>query len=274
MIGLGADLSGIGNYIGAVDGFVNAVQDPRIQGNFMGHIMDKTRKAFYVETLSARETGKAHVSHVYEWGSEQGEVSNIRLFNLTKHGRGENRYMSYHFLPSTAPVPLPNPSTYGFPATSKKGNSLRRHVFTMKALVMETKSSVLIKPVKAKALFIPDATNKRGFFMSTHARINPGGPGATGGFATWWTLWFETRAEEIAKLESEKAEEVVAATGQKVIRHVAGTRINGMAVGGRFASGKGVSYGVINAAKQNAEMEAKNTFQRVWDEDEEMDDEF
>jgi hypothetical protein len=269
---ISADLSGIGNYIGAVDGFINAVQDPRVQGNFIGSIMDTTRKAFYVETLAARESGVARVNHVYEWGEEQGEVSDIRLFNLTKHGKGDNRYMSYHFLPSTAYVPLPDPSRYGFPPASKKGNTLRRHVFTMKALVMETKSTVLIKPVQAKALFIPVEDSKRGFVMASSARVNPGGPGATGGFASWWAQWFESRAEAIASGESKRAEEIVAATGQKVIRYAAGTKINGVSVGGRFASGKGVSYGYIDAVAQNAEMEAKNTFERVWDEDEEMDD--
>lgn len=272
MVSLSADLSGIGNYIGAVDGIITALQDPRIQGNFLGKIQDKTRKVFYVETLVAAQTGAGRVKHVYEWGTEQGTITEQRLYKLTKHGQGADRLMSYHFLPSVAPVPLPD-ARYGFPESSKRGNSLSRHTFTMKALVMETKSSVTIRPKRAKALFIPVEGHKRGFVMATGARINPGGANATGGFASWWTQWFETRAEAIASEESHKAEEVVAATGQKVIRHLAGTRIAGKAVGGRFASAQGVSYGYINAKKQNAEMEAKNTFQRVWDEDEEMDDE-
>jgi hypothetical protein len=136
----------------------------------------------------------------------------------------------------------------------------------MKALVMETKSSVIIRPKAAKKLFIPDASKTKGFFMAPSARINPGGPQATGGFAKWWSQWFETRAESIAEAEASKAEEVIKATGQKVIRYAAGTRINGVNVGGRFASGQVVSYGNINAAKATAEMEAKNTFKRTWNE--------
>lgn len=271
---INADLSGIGNYIGAVEGFISAVQDPRVQDDFLGNIMNKTREAFYVQSLSAARTGQARIKHAYEWGDNQGEMSSVRLYRLTKHGSGGSRFMSYHFLPSTKFVPLPDASKYGFAATSKRGNGLSRHIFTMKALVMETKDQVTIKPVKAKALFIPTTSNKKGFVMSTSAvKINPGGPAATGGFASWWEEWFATSAHKIAVSETKKAEEVIATTGRKVIRHVAGTRIGGKAVGGQFTSGIGVSYGYINAAKQNAELEAKNIFKRVWEDEDEMGDE-
>ena len=263
---LQADLSNLGGYVGAVEGLITAIQDPRVQSDFLGHVMDKTRIAFYAESLAAMQSGAANIKHVYEWGENQGEVSDIRLFKLTKGGRGSQRYMNFAFLPSTVPVPLPDPATYGFPPASKRGNSLSRHIFRMKALVMETKSSVIIKPKPGGKLFIPDASKKRGFFMAPSARINPGGPHATGGFAKWWNQWFETRAGTIAEAEAKKAEEVIKATGQKVIRYAAGTTINGINVGGRFASGQVVSYGNINAVKATAEMEAKNTFQRIWNE--------
>lgn len=263
---LQADLSNLGGYVGAVEGLISAIQDPRVQSDFLGHVMDKTRTVFYAESLAAMHSGAANIKHVYEWGEAQGEVSDIRLFKLTKGGRGNQRYMNFAFLPSTVPVPLPDPETYGFPPASKSGKTLSRHIFRMKALVMETKSSVTIRPKAAKKLFIPDASKTKGFFMAPSARINPGGPQATGGFAKWWSQWFETRAESIAEAEASKAEEVIKATGQKVIRYAAGTRINGVSVGGRFASGQVVSYGNINAAKATAEMEAKNTFKRAWNE--------
>lgn len=263
---LSADLSNLGGFIGAVDGLISAVQDPRIQDDFLGHVMDKTRNAFYVDSLAAMRSGAANIKHVYEWGEAQGEVSDVRLYKLTKGGRGSRRYMSFAFLPSQVPVPLPDPERYGFPPASKRGTTLSRHVFRMKAIVMETQSSVIIRPKAAKKLFIPDASRKKGFFMAPAARVNPGGPQATGGFAKWWGQWFESRAPEIAQTEAKKAEEVIAATGQKVIRYAAGTRINGVAVGGRFATGQVVSYGNINAAKATAQMQAENTFKRTWNE--------
>jgi hypothetical protein len=267
-----ADLSGIGGFVGGIQGLIEAIQDPRAQDDFLGHVMDRTRTAFYAESLAAMESGAANIKHVYEWGEEQGEVSDVRLFKLTKGGQGSQRYMGFAFLPSTKPVPLPDPSRYGFPAASKSGKTLRRHIFYMKALVMETKSSVIIKPRMAKKLFIPDATKKKGFFMAPSAHVNPGGPQATGGFADWWTRWFEARAPQIAKEQSEKAEELIAATGQKIVRYAAGTKMGGVSVGGRFASGQVVSYGNINAAKATARMEALNTFRRVWTDDENVDE--
>jgi hypothetical protein len=266
---LQADLSNMGGYIGAVEGLIEAIQDPRIQEDFLGHVMDKTRNAFYADSLVAMRTGAANIKHVYEWGERESQVSDVRLFKLTKGGRGGQRYMSFAFLPSHVPVPLPDPSVYGFPESSKKGNTLSRHIFRMKAIVMETQSSVVITPKRAKKLFIPSKTAKRGFVMATKATINPGGPQATGGFAAWWSQWFEARADTIAKEEAKKAEEVIAATGQKVIRYAAGTKIGGKSVGGQFARGQVVSYGNIDAAKATAEMQAKNTFQRVWNEDSE-----
>lgn len=262
-----ADLSGLGGFIGGVEGLIEAIQDPRIQEDFLGHVMDKTRTVFYAESMAAMRTGAANIKHVYEWGDEQGEVSDIRLFKLTKGGRGGQRHMGFAFLPSTKPVPLPDAQAYGFPAASKRGKTLSRHIFYMKALVMETKSSVLIKPRNAQKLFIPDASKKKGFFMAPSARVNPGGPQATGGFANWWSQWFETRAPEIAREESAKAEELIAATGQKIMRYAAGTKINGMSVGGRFAAGQVVSYGNIDGAKATAQMAATNTFKRVWTDD-------
>lgn len=262
---LTADLSNLGGFIGAMEGFITAIQDPRTEGEFLDNLMQETKKEFYVDSRTAMESGAANIKHVYEWGDKQGEVGVERLFNLLSAGRDNQKYMTFEFLPSNKFVPLPDATSYGFPETSKKGKTLSRHIFRMKALVMETQSSVLIKPKRAKKLFIPDATKSKGFFMAPAARVNPGGPQATGGFAKWWSQWFESRAGEIARIESKKAEELIAATGQKVIRYAAGTKINGISVGGRFATGEAVSFGNINAARATAEMQSRNTFKMAWD---------
>lgn len=279
MMKISGDLSNVGGYIGAVGGVLNAIEDPRFKGNFTGHLMGKMRKVFMVDAKAAHMAGTDNLAHVFEWGPQSPSgvsmrtPGNIPLFRLTKSGTREQRFLSYEFLPSTKPVPLPDPAKYGF--SEAKLPLLSRHVFTMKALIMETQSSVSISPVMAKKLFIPDADHPRGYYMSSKTQnINPGGEGSTGGFATYWTMWFESRAQGIVNEEQHLAEQVIKATGQKVIRHMAGTKVAGKAVGGRFAAGKPVTVGYVDAVKRNAELEAANDFERVWDEDEAWDEAF
>lgn len=249
MVSVTGDLTGISNYIGTVGGILQAVEDPRFEGDFTEHLMDSVEESFMTETIAAKESGSARIAHVFEWGERQGEVSNIPLFKLTRSGAGGDRMLGYMFLPSTKQVPLPDPDRYGFKAS--KLQLLRRHVFQMKAVVMETQRSVTIAPKNAKRLFIPDENAKRGYYMSaTPVRINPGGAAATGGFAEWWNQWFSTRAQPVVDEQVAKTEAWLVATGAKYVRYAAGTKINGVSVGGRFAAGSVVSASYVNAKAQ------------------------
>jgi hypothetical protein len=118
----------------------------------------------------------------------------------------------------------------------------------MKAIVMETQNAVTIRPKKSKrGLFIPDASARRGYYMTKKPQtINPGGGGATGKFTAWWTNWFASRGQEIANNKTKLSEETFAANGRKAIRD---------ATTGRFATGKKVSFGVSSAVRRRAELE-------------------
>ncbi len=260
------DLTGVGNYIAAVGGILEAVEDPRFQGDFTEAMMDSVETEFMIDTIAAKEAGSARIAHVFEWGQEQGEVSNIPLFKLTRGGGEGNRHMSYMFLPSTQYVPLPDPTHYGFDAS--KLNYLRRHVFQLKALVMETQRSVTIAPVGAKRLFIPSEKAKKGYYMTPNpVRVNPGGAAATGGFAEWWTLWFDTKAQMVVNEKVQATENWLVATGAKYVRYAAGTVINGEKVGGRFASGKAVSAAYVNAEEDSVKRKVLADSERFFDED-------
>ncbi len=262
MFNVSADLSPIGNTIAAVHGTLNAVEGQRFKGRFVNSTMNSLRKKFMADAIAANISGAASLQHVFEWpdqdarGISTGRPSSVPLFILTKQGRGGNKSLSFSFLPSEKQVPLPNPARYGF--KEEKLAFMHRHVFRMKALVMETQSNVQIAPRNANKLFIPTADNKYGYVMTKKSTlINPGGLQSTGGFSKFWTAWFETRAQEILNEKSAKAASVIAKTGQKVVRYMAGTKIGGVSVGGRFASGKGVSIAYIKAETRRAEMLAE-----------------
>lgn len=260
------NLTGLDAYIGTVGGILQAVEDPRFEGDFVEHLMDNVDSSFMTETIAAKEAGNARIAHVFEWGDEQGEVSNIPLFRLTREGGPGNRRMGYMFLPSTQYVPLPDPNRYGF--DPRKLEYLRRHVFQLKALVMETQRSVTVAPVGAKRLFIPSKKAKKGYYMSSNpTNINPGGASATGGFATWWNEWFTMRGQAIVDAEVQKTQNWLVATGAKYVRYAAGTVINGERVGGRFASGRNVSASYVNAKEKSVKEKVLRESETFFDED-------
>jgi hypothetical protein len=261
-----ADLSGVADYIGTVGGILEAVEDPRFKGDFVEHMMNGVENTFMTDTIAAAEAGNARIAHVFEWGSKQGEISNIPLFKLTREGGKGERRLGYMFLPSTKYVPLPDASKYGI----KPGRveMLRRHVFQLKALVMETQSNVRITPMGASKLFIPTKKAKAGYVMTAKAvNVNPGGAIATGGFADWWNTWFATKAQGIVTEESQSTERWLVATGAKYVRYAAGTRINGVAVGGRFAAGKNVTAGYVNAKAEEVKRKVLGEAKAMFNED-------
>lgn len=269
---MSADLTNMGEYMGVVGGMLKAMEDPRFQGDFVNHITTKVKRYFMTETIAVNMSGARDLSHVFEWGAQDGrgvatgKSSDIPLFRLTKSGLRDTQLVGYEFLPSMKPVPLPSPEKYGF--KPNKLNYMRRHVFQLKALVMETRSAVIIAPVGSKKLFIPTTSNKRGYIMtSSPVRVNPGGSQATGQFSEWWRVWFETRAPKIVKAEAELTEQMLAETGRKLVRYAAGTVINGEKVGGRFVSSKGVSISFVNAKAEEVKREVMNLSARYFDED-------
>ena len=260
MISTSAELGGVYGYIGAVGGIIEAIEDPRFEGDFSDWVMSDLKSKFRTDAIAINESGAGGISHVFEWGGQDaegvatGDASSIPLFRVTKKaGPSGGGIMSYYFVPSVKPVPLPDPDKYGF--KHSKLQHLRRHVFRYKAIVMETQAAVTIAPTNAKALFIPLASADRGYIMTKKAvTINPGGAEASGGFAQFWGQWFASVAPGHVKNRTKLAGELIQKTGQRVIRNAAG----------QFSRGQKVGIAYINAAERAAELEmltaAKNYF--------------
>ena len=160
-----ANLDGVFGYVGAVDGIISAVENPRFEGDFADWVLSDLKEKFTADAIAVNMSGAGGISHVFEWGPQTmdgvatGEASSIPLFRITKAGQGGKKQMSFYFVPSTKPVPLPDPEKYGFKPS--KLESLRRHIFKYKAIVMETQAQVTIAPTFAKRLFIPLASADR-----------------------------------------------------------------------------------------------------------------
>lgn len=259
---MSADLSGIGNYVGTVEGILQAVADPRFEGDFVENMLDTVETHFMTDTIALR--AKPNLKHVFDWGDNQGEVSSEPLFSLTRSGVNGTQTLGYTFLPSNNLVPLPDASRYGF--STARLTHLSRHTFQMKAIVMETMSKVTIAPKDADNLFIPTTKSPRGYVLTPKSvKVNPGGRQATGGFATHWNQWFNLRAQSLVNDEVASTEKWLVATGAKYVRYAAGTKVNGQSVGGRFASGKNVSIGYVNAKAKEVKRKVKADSKRQFD---------
>lgn len=254
---ISADLSGIDAFVAGSEGIIEAIESPGFKGDFVDSLTKTIKKNFMIDVVTAKESGLSSLNHMFEWGDSQGETTSQPLFALTKKNSGASAAtIGFKFLPSTKPVPLPDPGRYGF--NPKKLDFLSRHTFEMKALVMETQSSVVISTDKRSGLFIPTTRNKRGYVMSKRpTRINPGGSQATGGFSNFWNNWFDSRAREITINITRRYEEELGATGRKVMRYAAGTVINGEKVGGRFVSGNKVTVTYVNPRAASIKAYAK-----------------
>lgn len=255
-----ADLSGIDGFAGSVDGILNAVQSPAFQGDFIDYIMGELKEKFIVDSIAAKNSGTHNLQHVFEWPRTDGQgfaterSSNIPLFTLLQKGSGDTQYMTYEFIPSTRLVPLPDPERYGIDPA--KLQTLSRHKFRFKAIVMETQGAVTIEPNGENRLFIPDAKSEGGYYMTKNPQtINPGGEKSTGAFSQWWTTWFETRAQVYVSEQVKLSEEMIKSTGQKIIRD---------ATTGRFARGKSVSIGYADAARTKAEAKMLSAAERYY----------
>lgn len=269
---IAADLSNMGEYMAVVGGMLKAMEDPRFKGNFVEHISTKIEKHFMTETIAAHMSGQYNLKHVFEWGPQDsrgvatGEPGKIPLFRLRDSGLRNTKMLTFEFLPSVKPVPLPDPEVYGF--SPDKISHMNRHTFQLKALIMETQSNVAISPVGATKLFIPTKKSKYGYVMTPKTVItNPGGRSSTGAFSSWWTLWFETRAPQITKAEANLTEQMVAATGRKLIRYAANTKIGGVNVGGRFAAAKGRSLAFVQPKSEQVKAEFMAISEAYFDEE-------
>ena len=116
---MNADLSGLAGYIGAIGGILNAVESSSYKGAFLDDMLGQLRGKFRADSIAANMSGAARISHAFEWptqdtrGVSTREPSAVPLFRLTKKGMGGMRVLSYYFMPSRKPVPLPDPSVYG-----------------------------------------------------------------------------------------------------------------------------------------------------------------
>lgn len=213
------DLDGIAKMIGAGKALAEVDKDKDYMDNLVRAAFDAADEEFNLEAAAAGATGA--IRHMFEWGTvgiNRGRTNmrpnplteRARLWNTTMNGVGLNQTIAYIFKPSLAYVPKPTKRDTGM--ATEVIESLERHVFNWKAMVLETGATVTIKPVNARMLLIPwypegaemftNYDKSRGFKLSkgphTHSPGDTGG--TTGTFTAFWTEFWNGRGNDLMSL--------------------------------------------------------------------------
>lgn len=226
-----ANLDGIAAAVGIMQGVISAMEDAEFNRDFNNSVADSAKDKFGKTADAVHSTGR--LNGVYESASNEEFYHNMpttsqRLFRLTRRSTPDSTEVSFNFIPSTSPVPLPDADRYGY---TPSGN-MRRHIFRTKAATLETQESITIAPKYGRALFIPGAYGNRKFTFTTNT-VTINNP-HQGEFTSFWMHWWGSFAEKHVEEIAEKTNVTIAKTGQTQMRHAAGTVIGGRSVGGRF----------------------------------------
>lgn len=161
----------------------------------------------------AMATGE--LRHMYEWGTiginrgrtnvrQQPNAPNAKLWHTFTTGEGLDRMLAFVYKPSVANVPKPTVGQTGM--ASDVIASLRDHVFTWKAEVIEKAQMVTIRPRQAKFLLIPAYEENRPYmrpydikrgYMLTKGPIKARPGLYSEAFTEYWVTYWQTRGRTI-----------------------------------------------------------------------------
>lgn len=198
-----ADLSDGYKALGFVQGMSEEISTDRFIGPVLEYAHSRMAEAFDQEMDATAASNEDALGHVYEWrmtGLPQG-----RLWRHTLSGRGDNRQASWKWVASKAPILTPeerkanaNPND---PITDIDDDELarlsdRKYIFYWKAPIIEYGMTVNIRPVYAKALFVPNRSAEKGyvFAKSTNNQFQTDGQGR---FTAFWTNWWSNGADAL-----------------------------------------------------------------------------
>ena len=209
---ISADLSGVAKMLGAGKAMTQSVEDKQYQELIINAAYNGINETFNSEAAAYAAAGGS-IKHMFEWGTiginrkrsnkrPLPTSENARLWTNHMAGIGLNQTLNYTFKPSIAYVPKPTKRDTGM--SIETISALRDHVFTWKAMVMETGANVTVKPVNAKMLLMPiynddgsasPRDRERGYRLGMGPYTFAPGKKVAGNFSTFWAAFWEGRAQ-------------------------------------------------------------------------------
>jgi hypothetical protein len=215
-----ADFTSVIHFIGSGLAMTDAL---KVDSEYFNTILEtsfgKADEQFNLEAAAMAASGSLDIRHMFEWGTlgvNKGRTNTrptpnserARLWKNTLHGGGRTPVLEFTFKPSVAFVPKPTKTDSGM--DPEVIASMRDHVFTWKAAVMERGLQVTIAPREAQFLLIPyrkDAygfrphDKKRGYILTKSTIFARPGAKVAGNFTSFWLQFWEGRGNEMMEAD-------------------------------------------------------------------------
>jgi hypothetical protein len=225
-IELQADWSALAEVIGTVKGATKVLDDSR----FMDLLITRAHTEAAIQfdgDAAAYAAATGTLGHMYEWGTagiNTGRTtrrmdplsSDAKLWRHTLAGNGRTKEAGFNFQPSVVPIPAPTVKATGVPRAQLALLKGGPYVFAAKASIMESGTTVTIRPRGDNMLFLPfgpDGPRSSKYAGLTHIwtrgpiRSQPGKTYA-GNFSKFWLAWWASEGEKIMSESIETAVDV------------------------------------------------------------------
>jgi len=228
MIKLTINSSNLTNKLNELSGSIKELVSPIVLQEVAKAAFMITGKRFVLDVDRYSAQNPKKMQHVYEW-NELGSP-NGRLFIIERLGiLNGNLTISYRFLPSRIPVPIPPEMTTPGPS----GRSVQKqNIFRNKAQVMEDGQPITYTTSRMLAFL---GTNGPTFIRpGTLVNIlNPGGIEAKNAFADYMVQWYTDNANLVMQssgfydqIVSESAAAISNGQGISAVRQIASSLAN------------------------------------------------
>lgn len=209
------DFGPLAEVVGTVTGAAKVLNDDK----YMDAVITRAHKAAAVQfdgDAAAYAESTNTLGHMYEWGTagiNMGRTTrrmnplsdSAKLWRHTLTGRGPIKEAGFMFKPSVVPIPKPTVKATGVPKSQLRLLKGGPYVFAAKAAIMETGTTVTIRPRGDNLLFLPfgpEGPRNPKYaglkFIWTRGPIRSV-PGKTyaGNFSKFWLAWWNTEGEQV-----------------------------------------------------------------------------
>lgn len=223
-IDLQADWGALAEVIGTVKGAAKVLDDNKFMDLLITRAHAKAAIQFDGDA-AAYATATGTLGHMYEWGTagiNTGRTtrrmdplsSGAKLWRHQLTGFGSTKEASFNFQPSVVPIPTPTVKATGVPRATLQLLKGGPYIFAAKASIMESGTTVTIRPRGNNMLFLPfgpDGPRNPKYAGKTYIWVKGpiySQPGKTyaGNFSKFWLTWWNMEGDRIM---SESVEESV-----------------------------------------------------------------
>ncbi len=214
-IDLQADWGALAEVIGTVKGATKVLNDDK----FMDLLLTRAHAEASVQfdgDAAAYAAATGTLGHMYEWGTagiNTGRTTRrmdplsegAKLWRHSLTGTGTVKEAGFTFQPSVVPIPKPTVKATGVPRATLQMLRGGPYVFAAKAAIMESGTTVTIKPRGDNMLFLPfgpDGPRNPKYAGKTYIWVKGpiySQPGKTyaGNFSKFWLAWWNSEGERV-----------------------------------------------------------------------------